>query len=147
MGIFGLNRFRSWAGSGVWGGGAQGGQEPVCQSRLFMQQKDEICPQKSHPGLLFHCLFSRGVTAALEGLGGAGRVGRAGRLLRKGWGGFSVKIWKNTKFWSPGTTAPAPAPGSAAKALHPPAFSASSWSTRAGAGAGAGASQASLLPN
>lgn len=51
-----------------------------------MQQNDAICPQKSYPGLLFHCLFSRGVTAALKGLGGADSVGRDGQLLMKGWG-------------------------------------------------------------
>lgn len=122
-GIFGLNRFCSRVGSGSWGGGTEGRQEPGCQSRLFMQQKDVICPQKSYPRLLFHCLFSRGVTAALEGLGGAGSVGRDGQLLMKGWGswgGFSVKIWMNTRFWSPDTSAPAPGPDPTAKALLPP---------------------------
>lgn len=88
-----------------------------------MQQKDVICPQKSHPRLLFHCLFSCGVKAALKGLGGAGRVGRDGQVLMKGWGswgGFSVKIGMNTKFWSPNNTAPAPGPCPTAKAPCPP---------------------------
>lgn len=75
------------------------------------------------PRAPFLCLFSRGVTAALEGLGGAGSVGRDGQLLMKGWGswgGFSVKIWMNTRFWSPDTSAPAPGPDPIAKALLPP---------------------------
>lgn len=116
----GSTGFAPGRGSGIWGGRAEGGQEPSCQSRLFMQQKDAICPQKSHPRLLFHCLFSHGVMAALKGLGGTERVGRDGQVLLKGWGswgGFAVKIGMNTKFWSPDTTAPAPGPCPTAKAL------------------------------